>query len=96
MCKDEILNREHAAKLCWDCQNHEKNGGNRASAIIRKAIENGHLVSAKTLDCFDCGAPAHCYDHRDYNKPYVVQPVCRKCNYRRGSAIPLKKTVELV
>lgn len=38
--------------------------------------------------CVDCGNGATEYEHRDYNKPLAVEPVCRTCNHRRGSAIP--------
>ena len=27
------------------------------------------------------------YDHRDYNKPLEVTPVCPSCNGKRGAAI---------
>lgn len=41
-----------------------------------------------SLVCCDCGAQAHCYDHRDYNEPLRVDSVCRSCNVLRGEAIP--------
>lgn len=28
------------------------------------------------------------YDHRDYNKPLEVEPVCHSCNMKRGPGIP--------
>jgi len=39
-----------------------------------------------SIECVDCGAPATCYDHRDYSKPLDVEPVCWKCNAQRGPA----------
>ena len=40
----------------------------------------------------DCGAPARHYDHRDYNKPLEIEPVCVRCNLLRGHAIPFGLT----
>ena len=43
--------------------------------------------------CVDCGSPAEIYEHRDYNRPLDVQPVCRSCNSRRGPAIDIAHLV---
>ena len=40
--------------------------------------------------CIDCGATATCYDHRDYSKPWAVEPVCDRCNKLRGPATKAK------
>lgn len=63
-------------------------GGKRCERILAIAVKRGRLQPARTFNCTDCGAPAVCYDHRDYNKPLDVQPVCHKCNVNRGAAIP--------
>jgi hypothetical protein len=93
LCNQEILNRYHNAKHCWRCVDSQGivNGGRKAMTAVNKAIKKGIIASPKTLICVDCERPGECYDHRDYNKPLDVVPVCRKCNYRRGAAIPLKK-----
>jgi hypothetical protein len=39
-----------------------------------------------SIACVDCGEAAREYDHRDYARPLDVQPVCRKCNKKRGTA----------
>ncbi len=52
------------------------------------AVKAGALPPIKTLFCVDCGKPAKHYDHRDYNKPLDVVPVCVSCNFKRGGAIP--------
>ena len=95
ICSGEIINRDPRAKHCWDCSESYGilNGARKAIAAVAKAVKKGLLPSVKTLTCVDCGRPGECYDHRDYNKPLDVVPVCRKCNYRRGSAIPVKKIV---
>ena len=45
------------------------------------------MKKASCYKCVDCGANATDYDHRDYNKPLDVEPVCRSCNIRRGNAV---------
>ena len=90
-CNNEITDRHHLAKICWDCMKNGTTKIGNISAInaVAKAVKDGVLAPVKTLNCVDCGSPAQCYDHRDYGKPLNVEPVCRKCNFRRGSAIPL-------
>lgn len=58
----------------------------KACRLVRDAVLNGNLLPAKLLSCTDCGKPAVLYDHRDYSKPLDVQPVCKSCNNKRGSA----------
>lgn len=60
-------------------------------AVVR-AIRRGDLKPVRECVCVDCGAPARHYDHRDYNKPAKVEPVCKSCNARRGPAIRYGKT----
>lgn len=55
---------------------------------VAKAKREGLLPSARGLTCVDCSAPAVDYDHRDYNQPLRVEPVCRRCNLKRGPGIP--------
>lgn len=59
-----------------------------AHSMVAKAKRLGLLPSAKQFNCTDCSGPAIEYDHRDYNKPLAVVPVCRRCNILRKSAIP--------
>jgi len=42
-------------------------------------------ITNETL-CADCGGIATEYDHRDYSRPFDVEPVCRSCNLLRGWA----------
>lgn len=90
-CNEEIVGRHHLAKTCLPCSTHsaDRTGALAAIAAVNKAVRNGFLAPVKTLICVDCGSQAQCYEHRDYNKPLQVEPVCRKCNFRRGSAIAL-------
>lgn len=59
-----------------------------AHRYVLNAVRDGYLPRPTTLTCLDCGAPAQVYDHRDYNKPLDVEPVCHACNVRRGPALP--------
>ena len=55
---------------------------------VSKAVKAGDIPHISTQSCVDCGKQAAAYDHRDYNKPLDVEPVCKSCNYKRGAAIP--------
>ena len=92
-CGGEIIGRESSAKVCWTCVSRAgvNNGQRRAIYAVKKEIEAGRLKPAKECVCVDCGKQAFVYDHRDYNKPIDVVPVCSSCNRKRGSAIPLNK-----
>lgn len=60
---------------------------NRAIAAVAQAVQLGILLHAYQRTCVDCGADAQVYDHRDYSKPYEVDPVCQRCNLKRGRAL---------
>lgn len=91
VCNQEIVGRDIRAKVCWPCfySKPKRDGQAQAAAAVNKAVRNGILPSVFTLTCVDCGKPAQCYEHRDYNKPLEVEPTCKSCNTRRGPAIPL-------
>ena len=63
-----------------------------AYRIVWMAIRYGFLPHPKTQKCVDCGEGAECYDHRDYNRPLDVEPVCHPCNVRRGPGIPFDES----
>ena len=59
-------------------------GHNRAARAVCNAVKAGDLTPiTKNTKCVDCGEQAKYYDHRDYNKPLDVEPVCNKCNQKR-------------
>lgn len=62
-------------------------GATLAHAAVARERAAGRLPDPKQLPCADCGGSAIEYDHRDYNYPLYVEPVCRRCNRLRGSAI---------
>lgn len=61
---------------------------NAAHRITSRAILEGRLHDPRTLKCADCGTQAYAYDHRDYRQPLMVDPICRRCNSRRGRGLP--------
>jgi hypothetical protein len=61
----------------------------KASAQVNAAIKAGYMPRLNgIIKCVDCGKPAAHYDHRDYSRPLVVEPVCASCNIHRGPAEP--------
>lgn len=63
-------------------------GQHEAVGAVNYAVRQGLLKAASEHSCIDCGNKADHYEHRDYNKPLEVEPVCRSCNGKRGNAIP--------
>lgn len=63
-------------------------GGVFCQSKVAVARSRGELPPPSAAPCTDCGGKATEYDHRDYNFPLKVEPVCRGCNARRGPAIP--------
>lgn len=59
----------------------------QAHKAVAQARKNGTLANPNNFVCVDCGDTAVEYDHRDYSKPLDVEPVCRRCNLRRGPAV---------
>lgn len=55
---------------------------------VKNEVMNGRLLPAKDCKCVDCGKQAQCYDHRDYRKPLMVEPVCKSCDGKRGAGAP--------
>lgn len=101
-CMTEVADRKCACgipiswcmRVCGDCsirrylQSRYLSGGVLAQTEVAKARRRGVLPAPRAYPCSDCGTQATEYDHRDYNAPLVVQPVCRDCNARRGRAAP--------
>jgi len=102
-CDADISGRHKLTRFCSDCaikRNSASSGraavrANRQAiyAVLRCAIRRGLIPPVNTRTCVDCGKPADAYDHRDYNKPLDVEPVCTGCNVRRGPGIPLRGAI---
>jgi len=89
VCKNKIDDIYWLGKSCKLCQEKYEIGKSRAHSAVSKAIKAGKLKPVKELDCVDCGKQAKFYDHRNYNKPLDVVPVCHSCNLHRGHGIAL-------
>jgi len=77
--------RTKMAKFCEECFCGSR--PSKVSSVVERAVREGRLKPVRDCICVDCGAPARHYDHRDYNKPDVVEPVCKRCNANRPPAI---------
>ncbi len=96
-CGSDLSQRHYLSKFCFPCANQrnrkyiaeytKNNPKARAHEAVRRitqtAVRCGFLPDPKTGECVDCGRPAQCYDHRDYNKPLEVDAVCIRCNSLR-------------
>lgn len=83
-------NRKNGNKIYQRVKNE---GQLRARDAVRYAIEIGKIknLTNEFILCVDCkNERAIHWDHRDYNFPHSVEPVCRSCNLKRGKAIPLQ------
>lgn len=88
-CSDCKVNNSHAI-----ASGIRDGGSGNSMGLVSRAIRDGVLVHPSKLHCVDCGKQACEYDHRDYNKPLQVEPVCRSCNLNRGPAIPRHGFIE--
>jgi hypothetical protein len=59
----------------------------QAHKAVARARACGSLPSPCGQSCADCGGAATEYEHRDYSRPLAVDPICRRCNLRRGPAL---------
>jgi hypothetical protein len=60
-----------------------------ATQRVHRAVIKGLLPNLRqvAIVCVDCKMErATRYDHRDYNRPLEVAPVCNSCNKKRGPA----------
>jgi ribosome-binding protein aMBF1 (putative translation factor) len=72
--------------LCSPCFLAEEDVKTEARRVFNEAKRKGLFPPAKTLKCVDCSKQAMDWDHRSYDRPLEVEPVCRSCNQKRGPA----------
>lgn len=74
-------------KISTKKNNDSKKNTNLMSAksAVYILVRAKKLKKASNFNCLDCGMKAEVYDHRDYKKPLDIEPVCKSCNYKRGS-----------
>lgn len=87
-CGATFYRRAHNVRVCRGCCSAYWEGQRLAQYAVKRARSAGLLPPPSASPCTDCGGTATDYDHRDYGRPLDVQPVCRRCNVRRGPAIP--------
>lgn len=73
-------------RYCQSCKLLLTKTQGRAKYAVYVAVQNSVLPELARLLCVDCGKPAEAYDHRNYEKPLEVVPVCSGCNSKRGPA----------
>jgi hypothetical protein len=107
VCGDVLTRPGRAqAKYCLDCaaekqrewgRKNKNNAASRAHMAVNRSVRKGDLpdLSEGLIACVDCGKVATCHDHRDYSKPLDVDPVCGSCNWLRGKAVGVPRTVPL-
>jgi hypothetical protein len=71
-------------------------GRSYAQKVIGKAVKNGSIQHPSEFRCVDCNFIATEYEHRDYNYPFNVDPICRICNAKRGIAKPVTNYVQVM
>ena len=74
------------ARFCKACKDGRKKATDYARWLVSQAIIDMVLLRPEKLQCIDCGAAAKLYEHRSYNKPLEVEPMCVSCNTLRGPA----------
>lgn len=90
-CGEQAYRYFKTCVRCQPCASIATAVSMQASSRVHRAVAVGLLPDLRTgnVACADCGKQAFAYDHRDYSKPLVVDPVCRSCNGKRGAAAPL-------
>jgi len=89
LCHSLITGSPNRQNKCEACCSAVQRSSGKARDIVKKAIDNGELkLITGDMQCIDCGAPAQCRDHRDYNKPLEIELVCRPCDQKRGPGKP--------
>lgn len=78
-----------ACKGQWDLD-RDVAGRRDAHKAVNDAVKAGTIRPATERACYDCGARANRYDHRDYSRALDVDPVCISCNLLRGPGAPAK------
>lgn len=96
-CSEYFIDGCNSARRCRTCSSARtlklRKAGTIAHLLVAVAVRDGRLPRPSTLQCVDCQwQTAEVYDHRDYDKPLEVDPVCRPCNTKRGTVISLRET----
>jgi transcriptional regulator with XRE-family HTH domain len=85
-----IARNKHERALCPKCLAYWRDICATAQNITSRLIAQRVIPNLWKQKCVDCGNKAVFYDHRDYRKPEMVEPVCLSCNCLRGPAEPFR------
>lgn len=95
-CGHEWIPRVELIKTCAKCRSpywdkakdqHSFNKMRRIAALlVQNAKYRQFMRKATDEKCVDCGKKAVHWEHRNYARPLLVEPVCRSCNIKRGRA----------
>jgi len=77
-------NKKHREKQLQRSRDSVRTNERQAQEFIARLKRYFGFPDAKLFKCDDCGKKAQVYDHRDYDFPEEVVPVCRACNRKRG------------
>lgn len=96
-CSYEWIPRVEEIKTCAKCRSpYWDKAKNKlsymkmrdwASKVLVNYKYHGFIVNPEELKCVDCGNQAKHWEHRNYARPLLVEPVCQSCNYKRGRSI---------
>jgi hypothetical protein len=86
LCGKPFTAHSSWTRRCYPCSTALHKRVLDAGRAVRQAIARGDIPHPKHCKCVDCGAVAYGYDHRDYDRPLDVVPICRSCNAKRGPA----------
>ncbi|MFD1709823.1 hypothetical protein FVQ98_14190 [Ottowia sp. GY511] len=92
ICGADISFRPYGTLYCLGrcaAEANLRNGAGAAYRAVQREIAAGRMLPARHYKCVDCKKQALDWDHRDYNRPLDVEPVCRSCNKKRGPALPV-------
>jgi len=86
-CGKPLAGMSHLARKCRDCKVQVRRKQGRCNMLVRRAVLRGELPNVRTMKCVDCGARGWYWEHRNYDEPLKVDPVCEPCNRKRGLAL---------
>ena len=73
-------------RMCDPCKAARLPYTEMARALVEFHVDTNRIPRPDSMPCHDCGFMAEFYEHRNYNKPLHIAPICRSCNAVRGLA----------
>ena len=58
-----------------------------AASVVQNAKYRGYVGRPEDQKCVDCGKQAKHWEHRNYARPLIIEPVCQSCNLKRKHSI---------